>query len=691
MLSRTGWLALLTVLLMAGLILGACGGAAPVQPSAPAEAPAQEAASTEAPVQEEAAATEEAPAEEAAAEATGDTVKVALLLPGPITDGGWSQLAYEGLQALGEEEGFEVAYSENTAQADIPETTRGYADDGYNLIIGHGFEFGSAFIEIAPDYPDQFFFATTFQPQEDSPANTQYVDAAYFDAAYAAGALAAMISESKTVGFVGGGDNPTQQGMMKAFIAAAEQHEAQGLGVVTGDYNDAAKGREAATTMVGNGADVIWHAADVTGLGAIEGAVASKAKVLGCYSDQTDLAPDNMGASLVMDLGPMVQKLAYDVRDGKFAAGTEWKPTVKEMWHWSAGDSDHNAKVIPDEVWQSYLKTWDDIAAGEIDVEAALTEGAPAEAESGGAAGEPVRVALLLPGPITDGGWSQLAYEGLQALGEEEGFEVAYGENTAQADIPEVTRGYADDGYNLIVGHGFEFGSAFIEIAPDYPDQFFFATTFQPQEDIPANTQYVDAAYFDAAYAAGALAALMSESKTVGFVGGGDNPTQQGMMKAFVYAAEQAGGKGLGVVTGDYNDAAKGREAAATMIGNGADVIWHAADVTGLGAIEGAVASDAKVLGCYSDQTELAPDAMGASLVMDLSNMVQKLAHDVRDGTFAAGTEWKPTVKEMWHWSYDGGQSDHNPEVIPDAVWQENVKIWDDLAAGKIDVEAALQ
>jgi basic membrane protein A len=183
----------------------------------------------------------------------------------------------------------------------------------------------------------------------------------------------------------------------------------------------------------------------------------------------------------------------------------------------------------------------------------------------------------------------------------------------------------------------------------------------------------------------------MSESKTVGFVGGGDNPTQQGMMNAYIGAAEQHGAQGLGVVTGDYNDAAKGREAAATMIGNGADVIWHAADVTGLGAIEGAVASNAKVLGCYSDQTELAPEAMGASLVMDLSNMVQKLGHDVRDGTFAAGTEWKPTVEEMWHWSYDGGQTDHNPEVIPDTVWQEYGQIWDDLAAGNIDVDAVLQ
>ena len=55
------------------------------------------------------------------------------------------------------------------------------------------------------------------------------------------------------------------------------------------------------------------------------------------------------------------------------------------------------------------------------------------------------------------------------------------------------------------------------------------------------------------------------------------------------------------------------------------------------------------------------------------------------------GTEWKPTVKEMWHWSYNGGQTDHNPEVISDAVWQAYGQIWDDLAAHKIDVKATLQ
>ena len=305
---------------------------------------------------------------------------------------------------------------------------------------------------------------------------------------------------------------------------------------------------------------------------------------------------------------------------------------------------------------------------------------APAAAE-----GTPVKIALMLSGPITDGGWHQFAHEGLMRL-KEEGFDVAFTENIAQADIPQTTRGYADDGYQLIIGHGFEYGSAFLEIAPDYPDQFFFATTFKPQDEIPANTMFIDPAYWDMAYSAGALAAILSKSGVVGFVGGGDNPTQRGIKNTFVLGAQNtvATITAIGVVTGDYSDAAKGREAATTMVGNGADVIWHAADVTGLGAIEGATSEGATVLGCYADQTQLAPELMGASIAMDLSNMVVTLGHDVRDGTFAAGTEWQPTVDEMWHWSYNN-EPGYNKDLITPEQWAQFEQIWNDLVAGKIE------
>jgi basic membrane protein A and related proteins len=193
-----------------------------------------------------------------------------------------------------------------------------------------------------------------------------------------------------------------------------------------------------------------------------------------------------------------------------------------------------------------------------------------------GAAGHQTSVALLLSGVITDGGWSQLAYTGLQELKSKYGFKTAYAENITLAQMDQVARGYSDDGFDLIVGHGVEFSSTLLEVAPDYHGQRYFVTTFLPQQEVPRNIMYVNMGYFGAAYAAGVLAALISERKqAVGFIGGDDDPNQQRMKKAFIAGAQHtvAGIRALAIITGDYDNAAKGREAASILIGNGADVI----------------------------------------------------------------------------------------------------------------------
>ncbi len=299
----------------------------------------------------------------------------------------------------------------------------------------------------------------------------------------------------------------------------------------------------------------------------------------------------------------------------------------------------------------------------------------------------PAKVVLLLTGVVTDGGWSELAYQGLEIL-KREGFTTAYAEDISLAQIQEVARGYSDDGFDLILGHGFEFSSALLDIAPDYPHQCYFVTSYLPQKIVPPNIMFVNMGYFDAAYAAGALAALISDRKVaVGFVGGEDDPTQLKMKRAFIAGAQHTvrGIKGLAIITGDYNNAAKGREAASTLVGNGADVIWHAADITGLGAIQGAAAARVKIIGCYSDQTSLAPNYVASSFQMNLSFMVTSAAHAVARHSFAGGSEWRPTVDKMWLLKA-GPNGDHNPNLVSAAAWAAFQNIWSNLAARRIDV-----
>lgn len=300
------------------------------------------------------------------------------------------------------------------------------------------------------------------------------------------------------------------------------------------------------------------------------------------------------------------------------------------------------------------------------------------------------RVVLILSGVINDGGWGQLAFEGLNRLGVDPRFETACAEDVTLPQIQQVARGYSDDGFDLVIGHGFEFSSALLDIAPDYPRQHYFVTSFLPQPKVPGNIMFLNMGYFPASYAAGALAALISDRRqAVGFVGGADDPIQHGMKSAFIAGAERTlpGIKGLSIITGDYDNAAKGREAAATLIGNGADVIWHAADVTGLGVIQGAVAGKVKMIGCYSDQTNLAPANMATSFEMNLAGMVTTVANAVADRTFAGGTEWRPSVNKMWLLKA-GARGAYNPNLVSAAAWQAFQKIWSALSVNAIDLSS---
>ena len=294
--------------------------------------------------------------------------RVALVLTGSISDGGWNQQAYEGLQRV-KVRGAPVAFTENVKQADLPQVVRGYADDGYNLIIGHGFQFGSLFMQMGGDYPQQKFFATTFAPSGVVPANVMFVNNRPYDVAYGMGALAALLSAKGGVGLVGGGDNPTQQNMSKLFKvgATATVPGIKAFAVVTGDYNDAAKGRETALAMIGNGADVITHTADLTGIGAVKGAAQAGATVIGAFSDQTALAPDRMATSMVNDNARVVEMVSAMADDGTFQGGKEWTPEINAIWYPRYRDAEYNGKLVPVDTWARFQAIWADVAAGRMD------------------------------------------------------------------------------------------------------------------------------------------------------------------------------------------------------------------------------------------------------------------------------------------------------------------------------------
>ena len=122
-------------------MLAACGGATTQTPAA--QEPTAGATTAEEPAAEEG----EAP------------YRVALILPGRADDVSWNQAAFEGMNWAKEQLGdIDVTVVEQVYDvADIEPALIDYAQQGYDMVIGHGFQFQEPIIKVAADYPDVDF------------------------------------------------------------------------------------------------------------------------------------------------------------------------------------------------------------------------------------------------------------------------------------------------------------------------------------------------------------------------------------------------------------------------------------------------------------------------------------------------------------------------------------------------------
>ena len=212
--------------------------------------------------------------------------KVALLTPGPVNDSGWSALAFEGLEAIKDETG--AMTSNQVAQgSDIKESMRSYAQKGYQLVLGHGFEYNEPGVQVAKDFPDTVFISSSGSATaKNAGAIRFYLEQSF----YLAGVLAANVSKTGTVGMVGGPDVPSIRSTFKAFRAGAEASKpgTKVLEVFTGKNDDVAAARQVAETMIKSGADVLIHQANAAAQGVFTACKDGKAWALGANLNQND-------------------------------------------------------------------------------------------------------------------------------------------------------------------------------------------------------------------------------------------------------------------------------------------------------------------------------------------------------------------------------------------------------------------
>ena len=245
----------------------------------------------------------------------------------------------------------------------------------------------------------------------------------------------------------------------------------------------------------------------------------------------------------------------------------------------------------------------------------------------------PIRIALVAPSASNDLAFTQSMVDAIATVGENRSIEVDVTDGTfIVEDAAAAVRGYAEDGYDLVIAHGSQYGGPLQEIAPGYPDvSFAWGTTIDTfgLDNVFAYTTQAD----EGGFVNGTTAAQLTESGVIGVVG----PIPVGDAKLYVDGfvagvAHQDPGVEVNVnYIESFSDVALAAEAAQAHISNGADVLTGTAQMV-VGAT--GVARDAGVswFGTQANQTALGEEIVVASQVYHWEVALNPILDSIADG-----------------------------------------------------------
>ena len=259
------------------------------------------------------------------APAGDEGLRVALLLPGIKNDNSFSQAAAEGLLDAVAADGNIAEYQmleEIIEPTDSLPALRGFASRGFDLIIGHGIEYVDPIMELYSEFPDVDFAMTGGVLVEGADPQDNVVDWLYNvqDMAYPNGIIAAHAVIGDTIGIVGGPEFDFVKVMHASFQqgVASINPDIQFLEGFAGDFVNVQKAAEVATSLIDQGADLIYCSGDGICIGAAQSASAAGVPILVGFGSQYETAPDVYLGATVIRLSDLFQTYFDTVRDGTF-------------------------------------------------------------------------------------------------------------------------------------------------------------------------------------------------------------------------------------------------------------------------------------------------------------------------------------------------------------------------------------
>lgn len=279
-----------------------------------------------------------------------------------------------------------------------------------------------------------------------------------------------------------------------------------------------------------------------------------------------------------------------------------------------------------------------------------------------------------------DKSFNQAGYVGAEQWKKETGKTYLEFEISNDTQRVQALRRMAERGASPIISIGFAQASALQQVAKDFPKTRF--AIVDAKVDLP-NVQSLLFKEHEGSYLVGAMAAMVTKTNKVGFVGGMDIPLIRKFQCGYEQGAKATNPKievfsnMTGTTSSAWNDPTRGGELAKAQFAKGSDIVFAAAGGTGVGVYQAAKDAGKLAIGVDSNQNHLQPGTM-------LTSMVKRV--DV--AVYNVLKAWKPGVQVLGlkEGGVDYASDANNAKLLTPALKAKVDAVKADIIAGKVKV-----
>lgn len=281
--------------------------------------------------------------------------------------------------------------------------------------------------------------------------------------------------------------------------------------------------------------------------------------------------------------------------------------------------------------------------------------------------------------------FNDAAYAGAKKASDEFNLKLTEVNPGQSTDTELALRRLAKLKYDIIIGVGFRFRDPIHRVAGEFPNVRF--ALIDEVVDMP-NVASLTYRAQEGTFLAGVIAALKTETKLIGFIGGMKIPLLEAFEIGFDAGRHAANPDVqllvdyVGVTPQAFDDPAKGKELAIAQYNKGADVIIAAAGASGLGILEAAKSRNKWIIWVDSNGNHLAPGLVLTSIIKGVAISVYETIKSVHEGTFTGGQKDYGLKEDGVEYTVD----DDNRALLSDAILAQVEAFKAKIIAGEIVV-----